>query len=138
MKSKSISKRSKRSGSKRSGSKRSGSKRSDYNVPNKIKFFYDITLKKLSPENKGLLEVNKDKSIIYGKASMKELKTMPWMFNVNPIWSSVPEPYTFELSFSQYSKGTEIKKMLSINNGSVFLVKNLDLNSLVKTPLISS
>ena len=108
-------------------------KRSDYNIPHKMKYFYDITLKILSPENKSLLEINKDKNIIYGKASMKELKIMPWMFNVNPIWSSVPEPYTFELSFSQHSKGDEIQKMLSINNGTVFLVRNLNLNSLVKT-----
>ena len=125
----------KKSVKRRSGSKRSGSKRSEYNVPNKMKFLYDITLKVLSPENKGLLELDKDNYIIYGKASMKELKSMPWMFNVNPIWSSVPEPYTFQLSFAQYGKGTEIKKMLSINNGSVFLVKNLNLNSLVKTKM---
>ena len=87
-----------------------------------------MTLKNLSNENKAFLEINKDKNMIFGKISMIELQKMPWMYGVNPIWSSVPEPYMFELSLSQQEKGSEIQKKLSIYNGSVYLVKNKNLN----------
>ena len=125
MKSKRSVKRSVKRSTKRS------TKRSSYNVPNKIKYFYDITLKCLSPENKQFLKINKDEQMINGKASMKELKKLPWMFKVNPIWTSAPDPYTFNLIFTKSDKEKEIQKHLTINNGSVFLVKNLNLNSLV-------
>jgi hypothetical protein len=120
-KSKSIKKKSK--------SIKKSKKSSDYNLPNRIKYFYEMTLKNLST-NKDLLQL-KDKNIIYGKATMKELLNMPWMFNVKPLWSSVQEPYFFELSLTHKNKNDKIDKFLSIHNGNIYLIKDKDLNSLV-------
>lgn len=122
-------KRSNNRSNKRSGAeprKRSKHSRNEYNVPNKMKLYYDLTLKELST-NKAFLDVDKDKSMIHGKATKAELLKMPWMFGVNAIWSSVPEPYVFELSFTQKDKG-EIQKRLSIHNGNAYLLKNIKLN----------
>ena len=49
------------------------------------------------------------------------------MFGVNAIWSSVPEPYVFELFFTQKDKG-EIQKRLSVHNGNAYLLKGIKLN----------
>lgn len=98
--------------------------RTEYNIPNSVKLFYDMTVKRLSTDHKALLNV-KDKSILYGQATQKELEQMPWMFGVNPIWSSVPEPYEFQIHFTQNGKGEEIKKALFILNGNAVLVKNI-------------
>ena len=98
--------------------------RTEYNIPNSVKLFYDMTVKRLSTDHKALLNV-KDKSILYGQATQKELEQMPWMFGVNPIWSSVPEPYEFQIHFTQNGKGEEIKKALFILNGNAVLVKNV-------------
>ena len=98
--------------------------RTEYNIPNSVKLFYDMTVKRLSTDHKAVLNV-KDKSILYGQATKTELEQMPWMFGVNPIWSSVPEPYEFQIHFSQNGKGEEIKKALFILNGNAVLVKNV-------------
>jgi hypothetical protein len=88
-----------------------------------------MTLNKLKlSENKAFLEVKKDKNTLFGKVTEKELKTMPWMYGVNPVWSSIPGPYMFELSLSQKEEGSEIQKKLSIYNGNVFLIKDMNLN----------
>jgi len=64
--------------------KRSSHSRTEYNIPNSIRFFYDMTVKRLSSDHKASLNV-KDKEILYGQATKKELEQMPWMFGVNPI-----------------------------------------------------
>ena len=96
-----------------------------------MKFFHDSTLKHLSTENKEFLQINKKDQILYGRISTKELLQMPWMFNVKPIWTSVPEPYTFTLKFTQVNKEA-IQTSLSIMNGNAFLLKDLNLNVLKK------
>jgi len=108
---------------------------SEYNIHSVMKLFYDMTLKNLVDTNKAVLEVDKDTNTLAGKASMNELLSMPWMFNVKPLvnqlWASVPEPYNFVIVFAQV-KDKEIQKTLSIYNGSAYILKNQNLNVLVK------
>ena len=121
--------------SKRSSKRSPKHKLSEYNIHSVMKLFYDMTLKNLVDANKAVLEVDKDTNTLAGKASMNELLSMPWMFNVKPLvnqlWASVPEPYNFVIVFAQV-KDKEIQKTLSIYNGSAYILKNQNLNVLVK------
>ena len=98
-----------------------------HSLKNRIKFFYDLTLDKLSDQNKPFLTI-KNKKII-GKISINELKNMPWMTGIKLIYSSVPEPYTFELCLEK--KDQEINKYLNVYNGNVFLTNKLHLNKVI-------
>jgi hypothetical protein len=114
----------KRSGAKRSGDKRSGDKRSQtniYSVENMMRYFYEMTVKNLSNENKASINIDKSKGMMYGTASREELVKMPWMYCVKPLWSVAPGPYTFRINFEGGKKGEKIKKTLSIYNGTVNL-----------------
>ena len=123
----------KRSGAKRS-TRRSGSKRSTrrsrskkgvvkniYSVENMIRYFYEMTVKNLSTENKASVNIDKSKGMMYGTASREELVKMPWMYCVKPLWSVAPGPYTFRINFEGGKNGEKIKKTLSIYNGTVNL-----------------
>jgi hypothetical protein len=112
---------------KKSKRKNKKSKRKNETLKNRLKFFYDITLKHLSNEHQSLLTIKDNK--IMGKMDINELKKMPWMIGINLFYSSVPEPYLVEL---ELKKDKEIQKYLTVYNGSIFLAKNYHLNSVIK------
>lgn len=108
-------------------SKRKNKKSKRTTFKNRLKDFYDITLKHLSIEHQSLLTIKDNK--IMGKMDINELKKMPWMIGINLFYSSVPEPYLIEL---ELKKDKEIQKYLTVYNGSIFLAKNYHLNSVIK------
>ena len=86
-----------------------------------MRYFYEMTVKNLSNENKASINIDKSKGMMYGTASREELVKMPWMYCVKPLWSVAPGPYTFRINFEGGKKGEKIKKTLSIYNGTVNL-----------------
>ena len=107
--------------------KKKSKRKHHYSLKNRIKFFYDLTLENLSDQNKPILTIKDNK--IVGKISIDELKNMPWMTGIKLLYSSVPEPYTFELCLEK--KGQEIEKYLTVYNGNVFLINKLNLKKIL-------
>ena len=144
------SKKSKKSKSKkRSGNKskkhKSGKKHRnpyEYNIENQIGQFYEMTLKHLSSEQKGFLNVVNN-SIVFNKGGkgselyLRDLEKMPWWtFKLTDVKQKLPiaspllvGPVSFEMIFKQADKNSEIKRFLSIQNGNLYLVKDQELNA---------
>ena len=137
-------KKHKRSGkSGRSGKKRHHPRRNpyEYNIRNQIDQFYKMTLEQLSSEQKGFLNIV-DNAIVFNKGGngtelyLKDLENMPWWtFKLTDVKQKLPiaspllvGPLTFKMAFKQADKNAEIKRLLSIQNGNVYLVKDHELN----------
>ena len=138
---KSIKKSIKKS-SKKSGKKHHRSNPYEYNIQNQIDQFYEMTLKYLSSEQKGFLNVVNN-SIVFNKGGkgtelyLKDLENMPWWtFKLSDIKQKLPiaspllvGPLSFKMTFKQEDKNAEIKRSLSVQNGNLYLVKEHELNT---------
>lgn len=140
-------KRSGRSGRSGKKHKRSGKKKHprrnpyEYNIRNQIDQFYKMTLEQLSSEQKGFLNIV-DNAIVFNKGGngtelyLKDIENMPWWtFKLTDVKQKLPiaspllvGPVTFKMVFKQADKNAEIKRVLSIQNGNVYLVKDHELN----------
>ena len=133
-------KRDKRSG-KRSGKRdkrKSGRKRknmNEYNTQTQLNQFYVMTLAHLSDDQKGFLDVSDNSVKFTGSISLTELQNMPWMPNLKNVTQKLPiasplllGPFTFKIEFSQADKTKEVERHLTIQNGTICIVKDLLLN----------
>ena len=137
---KSKSKKSKKS--KKSGKSKKHRNPYEYNIENQIAQFYEMTLKHLSSEQKGFLNVVNN-SIVFNKGGkgsemyLRDLEKMPWWtFKLTDVKQKLPiaspllvGPVSFEMVFKQADKNAEIKRFLSIQNGNLYLVKDQELNA---------
>ena len=136
-------KRDKRSGKrdKRSGKRdkrKSGRKRknmNEYNTQTQLNQFYVMTLAHLSDDQKGFLDVSDNSVKFTGSISLTELQNMPWMPNLKNVTQKLPiasplllGPFTFKIEFSQADKTKEVERHLTIQNGTICIVKDLLLN----------
>lgn len=113
-------KKSKRSKSNKKSKKqkpRSKPKNFENDLEKQLKFYHDETLKFLN--DKKTLKVDHSNMTLSGNITKKELEKMPWMFNINPIWT-IPEPYTFQISFKK--ENNIVKKYLVVKNGDAKLI----------------
>lgn len=127
---------------KKSGKKYHRSNPYEYNIQNQIDQFYEMTLKYLSSEQKGFLNVVNN-SIVFNKGGkgtelyLKDLENMPWWtFKLSDIKQKLPiasplliGPVSFKMTFKQEDKNAEIKRFLSVQNGNIYLVKEHELNT---------
>ena len=113
----------------------------EYNIQNQINQFYQMTLAHLSQDQKGFLDINDNTITFTGSIAMTELQQMPWMPNLKDVKQKMPiasplllGPFTFKLTFSQANKTKEVERRLTIQNGTICLVKDLLLNIKVNCP----
>jgi hypothetical protein len=137
------SKRSHKSSRKSESSRRSKKRRNtnEYNIQNQINQFYQMTLAHLSQDQKGFLDISDNTITFTGSIAMTELQQMPWMPNLKDVKQKMPiasplllGPFTFKLTFSQANKTKEVERRLTIQNGTICLVKDLLLNLKVNCP----
>ena len=137
------SKRSHKSSKKSESSRRSKKRRNtnEYNIQNQINQFYQMTLAHLSQDQKGFLDISDNTITFTGSIAMTELQQMPWMPNLKDVKQKMPiasplllGPFTFKLTFSQANKTKEVERRLTIQNGTICLVKDLLLNLKVNCP----
>jgi hypothetical protein len=140
--SKKSGKKSGKKSSKKSSKKHHRSNPYEYNIQNQIDQFYEMTLKYLSSEQKGFLNVVNN-SIVFNKGGkgtelyLKDLENMPWWtFKLSDIKQKLPiaspllvGPLSFKMTFKQEDKNAEIKRFLSVQNGNLYLVKEHELNT---------
>ena len=113
----------------------------EYNIQNQINQFYQMTLAHLSQDQKGFLDISDNTITFTGSIAMTELQQMPWMPNLKDVKQKMPiasplllGPFTFKLIFSQANKTKEVERRLTIQNGTICLVKDLLLNLKVNCP----
>ena len=113
----------------------------EYNIQNQINQFYQMTLAHLSQDQKGFLDISDNTITFTGSIAMTELQQMPWMPNLKDLKQKMPiasplllGPFTFKLTFSQANKTKEVERRLTIQNGTICLVKDLLLNLKVNCP----
>ena len=116
-KSKTKKSKTKKSKTKGKKSRKVKSSKNKKHLNNSIKTEYDIALKIIGDETK--LKINGN--TLHGIATKEQLEKMPWMsaYCVKPLWSVVPEPYTFDIVFEKTDK---VRKILSVYNGSINLL----------------
>jgi hypothetical protein len=100
-----------------------------------------MTLAHLSQDQKGFLDISDNTITFTGSIAMTELQQMPWMPNLKDVKQKMPiasplllGPFTFKLTFSQANKTKEVERRLTIQNGTICLVKDLLLNLKVNCP----
>jgi hypothetical protein len=137
------SKRTKHSKRSHKNSRKSKKRRNtnEYNIQNQINQFYQMTLAHLSQDQKGFLDISDNTITFTGSIAMTELQQMPWMPNLKDVKQKMPiasplllGPFTFKLTFSQANKTKEVERRLTIQNGTICLVKDLLLNLKVNCP----
>lgn len=116
-------------------SKRKQRDHSLYTIQNQIDQFYKMTLDHLSTDQKGFLDISNNAIKFTGKISMEQLQEMPWMPELKDIKAKLPiaspvllGPFTFTLAFSQKIKTEAVERRLTVQNGTLCLVKNQLLN----------